>query len=108
MTDKITYEDVLEYQHLFAMAPSFIMERMARKNSNLVKKFKSSVEAHLNSLNHEQREKLIIILNTEVHELQSVMAEAYRKTNNKQFRILANPKYKQFIELNLNELRKMI
>ena len=39
--EKITYDDVVEYNYLFTFAPSFLLERMAKKNSNLVKKFKS-------------------------------------------------------------------
>ena len=107
MDDKISYEDIKEYQHLFTLAPSFLLERMARKNSNLVNKFGPTINSHLSSLNDAQRKKLEIILNSEIAVLQEVMADAFRKTKIKQFKILANPKYKEFIELNLAELKKM-
>lgn len=108
MEEKISYDDLKEHEHLFTMAPSFVLKGMARRNSNLVDKFGSAIVAHLNRLDDEQKRKLYIILNTEVEELQKLLMEAYIKTRIKQYEILANPKYKEFIELNLNELRKLI
>ena len=32
MDDKITYDDVKEYESIFQMAPSFLLEHFARKN----------------------------------------------------------------------------
>lgn len=106
--DKITYNDVREYESLFKLAPSFLLERFARKNSNIVSKFQSQIMAHLRNLNEVQKRKLELILNSDVHELQAIMMEAYKKTKVKQYKILANPKYKEFIELNLNEIKKLI
>ena len=108
MDEKITYEDVKEYENLFMLAPSFLLERFARKNTNLVSKFKSQIQSHLNNLDDVQRAKLNVILNSDVDELQAVMEEAYKKSGVKQYRVLANPKYNGFIENNLNELKKII
>ena len=108
MTDKISYDDLKEYQHLFTLAPSFVLKRMAKKNSNLVAKFRQSIESHLSKLDDEQKIKLDLILNSDVDDLQSLLAEAYLKTKMKQYEILADPKYKDFIELNINELKKII
>ena len=104
---KISYNDIREYEHLFTMAPSFLLERFAKKEKNLVLKFKSKSEPRLNALNDVQKEKLEIILSTDVAQLQSIMMEAYKKTGIKQYRILANPEYSNFIELNMNEIRKI-
>ena len=108
MEGKVTYDDVKEYEHLFTMVPSFVLERMARKNSNLILKFESTIQSHLTGLTDDQKSKLDIILNSDVSELQKVMDEAYRKTGKKQYKILANPKYKAFIQSNLSELKKLI
>lgn len=108
MSDKITYDDVREYENLFMLAPSFILERFAKRNSNLVSKFKSQIQSHLNNITDEQRKKLDIILATPTNELQGIMNEAYMKTNIKQYKILANPNYKEFIESNLGEIRKLV
>lgn len=107
MSEKISYEDVKQYEHLFSLVPSFMLERMAKKNRNLVDKFKSKIESKINSLSDTQRAKYDIILNSDVEELQAVMAEAYEKSDKKQYKILANPKYKEFIELNIGELKKL-
>ena len=52
MSDKITYGDVREYENLFIMAPSFLLERFAKRNSNIVSKFKSQI--HINLQGKEQ------------------------------------------------------
>lgn len=106
--EKITIDDVMEYDYLFTLAPSFILERMAKRNSNLVNKFKSVIQSYMDNLSMEQSNKLTAILNSDVSELQKIMMDSYLKTNKKQYKILANPDYKNFIVLNLDELRKMI
>lgn len=108
MDDEITYDDVREYEGLFTLAPSFLLERFAKRNSNLVLKFKSVIESHLGDLDDDQKNKLDIILNSEVSQLQDIMHEAYLKTNIKQYKILSNPEYGDFIKSNLDELRKII
>lgn len=106
--DKITYSDVEEYEKFFSLIPSFLLERFAKKNTNLVLKFESKVRGFMGNLSDGQKKKLDLVLNSDVDELQSIMDEAYNISNKKQYKILANPKYKQFIEDNLNEIRKMV
>lgn len=107
MSEKISYDDVKQYEHLFSLVPSFMLERMAKKNRNLVDKFKSKIQPRLESLSDNQRNKYEMILNSDVDELQSIMAEAYEKTDKKQYKILANPEYRKFIETNIEELKKL-
>ena len=106
--DKITYDDVKDYEKIFTLTPPFLLERFAKKNTNLVLKFESTIQSFLADLSSHQKNKLDIILNSDVDELQSIMAEAYEKNSKKQYEILSNPEYKDFIEHNLNEIRKMI
>lgn len=106
--DKISYKDVLEYEKFFSLVPPFLLERFAKKNSNLVSKFQSKIEAYIANLNDNQKRKLEILFNSDVDELQSVLNDAYSHSNKKQMKILANPKYKQFIEDNIKELRKLV
>ena len=108
MEEKITCDDILDYFDLFLLAPPFVLEMMAKKNSNLVSKFKSQVQSNLNNMDEEHLRKLHIILNSDVEDLQLLMAEAYQKFGKKQFKILANPKYKGFIEMNIGELKKLV
>lgn len=106
--DKITYEDVREYETLFTLAPSFLLERFAKRNTNLVAKFKPIIRNYMDGLTPDQKNKLDIILSSRTEELQSIMNEAYMKRNLKQYKILADPKYRQFIEDNLDGIRQMI
>ena len=98
----------MQYEHLFNLVPSFLLERMAKRNSNLVNKFQSKVESYLARLNDDQKNKLDILMVSEIDDLQGLMAEAYEKTDKKQFKILADPSYKEFIELNIDEVRKLV
>ena len=106
--EKITYRDVHEYETLFTLAPSFLLEGFARRNTNLVSKFRSIIQSYMNNLTEIQKAKLDIILKCDIDELQSIMKEAYVRTGIKQYQILANPNYKGFIKDNLDEIRLMI
>lgn len=106
--DRISYRDVREYEDLFNLAPAFILEMFARKNTNIVLKFQSQIMEHISNLDEEQKRKLDLILMTDIAELQSIMMETYKKTKMKQYKVLANPKYHEFIEKNFNELRKLV
>ena len=97
----------MAYQHLFKLAPAFLIERMAKKNSNMVSKFNSQISSHMQRLTDDQKDKLDIILNSDVDDLQDLMRDAFEKSGLKQFKVLANPEYREFVELNLNEIRKM-
>ncbi len=108
MVDGITYDDVMEYDYLFTIAPAFVFKMMANTNSNLVSKFRSTVQYYMGELTEDQRCKLDIILSSDVDDLQAIMDESYRKTNKEQYKILADPNNREFIEKNLAELRAMI
>lgn len=104
---RITYEDVKEYENLFSLIPPLLLARFARKNTNLVLKFQTQIKKYLSELSDHQKNKLELVFNTEIDELQGIMREAYQKSNKKQYKIFADPKNRQFIEDNLNELRKL-
>ncbi|WP_405305587.1 hypothetical protein [Methanobrevibacter sp.] len=108
MREKITYDDLKEHEHLFLLAPSFILGGMAKRNSNLITKFRPAVESHLNKLSDDERSKLHVILDSDIDDLQKLLRQAYIKTKIRQYAILSDPKNRDFIELNLNELRKLI
>lgn len=108
MNEKITYDDIKNYEKLFSLTPSFLLERWAKKNTNLVSKFESRIQDNLDNLNEGHKRKLDLILNSDVEELQNILQEAYDISDKKQYKILANPKYKEFIKLNLDEIRKLV
>ena len=105
---ELTYEDVVQYEKFFTLTPPFLLERFAKKNTNLVSKFESKVKGFLANLSDNQKGKLEILLSSEIDDLQVLMAEAYEKRKKKQYKILANPKYREFIESNLNEVKKLV
>lgn len=41
--EHITYDDVVKYNHLFTLVPSFVLEKMAKKNFNLVDELESAI-----------------------------------------------------------------
>jgi len=106
--EKLTYEDVRAYEKLFTMAPSFILSTMIRRNTNLVEKFKSQVVKFIGNLNEKQEIQLDLILNSDIDDLQVLMMEAYKKSKKKQYKLLGNPKNKDFIKMNLDELKKLL
>ena len=59
--EKITYDDIKEFEDLFTLAPPFILERFAKKNTNFVLKFKSKAQSFIDGLNDEQMEKFNIM-----------------------------------------------
>ena len=59
-------------------------------------------------MNDHHRHLIDVVLNSDISELQAVMDEAYEKTGTKQYKILADPKNAEFIESNLDEIRKLL
>ena len=108
MSDKLTCDDVMKFAHLTSKVPAFLLKRMAKRNSNLVGKFESQIKPRLENLNEHHRHLLDVVLNSDVSELQGLMAEAYDRSGKKQFQILADPNNAGFIERNLDEIRKLI
>lgn len=108
MDEKITLDDIEKYQHLINKIPAFLLGRMAKKNSSIVKKFQSRVKSYIDKLCDSERKKLDILLNSDVDDLQDVLNEAYQKSGKKQYKILADPSNRQFIESNIEDLKKII
>lgn len=106
--NKIIYDDLKEYESLFTMTPSFVLGTIIKRNSNIVSKFSNQIKSHLEKLNDKQKKQLDIVLNSDVGELQELMEVAFSKTNKKQYKQLASPNAREFIELNLNEIRRLI
>ena len=108
MSEKITYDDIKRYEHLFTMAPSFMLGAMAKRKSNLVSKFEPKIKSTLAKLNDTQKQKLEALLNADTSDLQEIMGIGYKETHKKQYKILADPKNKEFIEKNIKELKKLV
>lgn len=106
--EKITYEDLKPYEFIFTKAPSLILKSMIRRKSNLVKKFEPTIKSKLNSLNEKQQKQLKIILNSDIQDLQEIFKDAYKQSGKKQYKLLSEPKAKEFLEKNLAEVKKIV
>lgn len=106
--EKITYDDIKEYEHLFTIAPPLILELMIKRNVNLVDKFHSAIVKYLNELTPQQKQKLNQVLSTDTESLQKLMFLAYKKTGKKQYYILANPANRNFVEMNINGIKELV
>ena len=106
--EKLSYDDVKEYESLFTMAPSFVLNAMVKRNTNLVKKFQPSIVKYLKNLTPVEKEKLNHILNADTESLQKLMFVSYKKTGKKQYYILANPENREFVRMNLDELKQLV
>lgn len=104
---KLTYKDIEIFLPHIKKIPLFILKRTVRKKKNMVKKFSSIVENQLQNLTPHQQVQLNAILNSSTEELQELANEAFQHSGMKQFKIISDPKSKEFIEINLNEIRKM-
>lgn len=66
MEDKITLNDVEQYQHFLNKIPAFLLRIMAKRNSSIVKKFESRIKSHIVNLSDSERKKLDVLLNTDM------------------------------------------
>lgn len=111
MTDSeivITEKDVIETLDLFTKVPSILLRRWVSKNSNLVKSFQSQMESYKSRLSSREMARAEKVMEMPVEELQEILKKAYFRTGKKQLKILADPKARPFIVLNLQEARKIL
>ena len=105
---KISEEDVIELLGLFTKVPSLILKSVINGNLNVVKSFESQIEDYRNKLSDDEMLKIEKVLKTPVPELQKILYNCYKSTNNKQMKLLADPNSEPFIEKNLKELEKLM
>ena len=106
--DKITYEDIKKYEFIFSKAPTMVLKVMIKTTADVVAKFKTKILLVASGLNDNQKSLIKKVFNMNVDEIQQLMDEAYKKSNIKQYKILADKNSKKFIEKNLDELKKLI
>ena len=97
--EKITYDDVKQYEKLFTLTPSFLLERWAKKNTNLVSKFESRVESFLNHMDDNKRKKLLF--RCKLYKLRRSIYTIWKR-NKRITRRLASKIYRQYYK-NTNE-----
>jgi len=97
-----------KFLRLLENFPPFVVNSYISKDINAVKEFESAIMENTKQLTDEDLLKVKKIINMPVGELQKILSELYLITNMEQLKILAEPRAGPLIELNLNELRKIL
>lgn len=105
---EITKKDVLDLMDVFTRVPPLVLNMVVKGNKNVVKSFQSQVKEYYEKLTDEEIAKLEKVMEMPVPELQEILNRVYMETGQKQLKILADPKAKDFIEGNLKELKIII
>ncbi|MCE5214864.1 MAG: hypothetical protein LLF83_09120 [Methanobacterium sp.] len=105
---EITHKDVIEMLDLFTRVPPLLLKIVIKRNSNLVGSFQDRIEDYKNTLSPEDIQKIKIITNMPIEELQEILNDAYQETQQVQLKILSDPKAQPFITQNMHELEKII
>lgn len=104
----VTERDVFELMDLFTRVPVILLKGAIKGNMNAVKRFEDQIISYKSRLTPEEMEKIKVVTEMPVTELQDILYGAYQKTGKKQLKVLADPKAQKFIEMNLNELKMVL
>lgn len=88
--------------------PPFVVNKYVTLNINAAEEFEDQIKDQKNKLSDADLLKIRKIIETPSEKLQQVLKELYTETEMEQFKILAEPDAKPLIELNLEELKKII
>ncbi len=101
-------KDIAGLLKLLERFPPFLVNLYVSKNINAIEEFKIPIKEHTTQLTDEDLLKIRKIVEMPAPELQSLLNDIYLITNLEQIKILAEPKAKPLIELNLEELKKIL
>ena len=104
----IKEKDVAALLRLLRKFPPFVFNSYISSNINAVKEFDKTIKENTSHLTDDDLKEIRIIIEMPIPELQNVLNELYLITKLEQFKILADPKAVPFIELNLEELKKIL
>lgn len=105
---EVTEKDVIEIMQVFNRASPMMLKMVIKMNINVVKSFGSQIKDYYANLNDEELVKVEKVMEMPVPELQNILKKAYMETGQKQLKILANPKSRDFIEGNMKELKILL
>ena len=88
--------------------PPFVVNKYIKLNINAAEEFEDQIKDQKNKLSDADLLKIRKIIETPSEKLQQVLKELYTETDMEQFKILAESDAKPLIELNLEELKKII
>ena len=105
---EIQSKDIGRLLKLLENFPPFVINSYISKDINAVKEFENPIKDQSAKLTDKDILKVRKIIYMPVPELQKILNELYLITNMEQLKILSEPKAEHLIELNLNELRKIL
>lgn len=106
----ITIEEKVIYKVLrtIEQVPPFVVNKYVSLNINAVEEFDDRINKYKKELSEDDLSKIRKLIETPVEELQDILSKMYSKTKMEQFKILAEPEAKPLLELNLQELKKIL
>jgi len=104
----IQSKDIGRLLKLLENFPPFVINSYISKDINAVKEFENVIKDNTTQLTDEDLLKVRKIIDMPVPELQKILKELYLITDMEQLKILAEPRAESLIELNLNELRRIL
>lgn len=105
---EINKKDIMGVMHVFTRVPPLMLKMVVKGNKNVVRSFESQIKDYYGKLTHEEIVKIEKVMETPVPQLQGILNEVYIETGQKQLKILADPKAKDFIKMNLRELELVL
>lgn len=101
-------EDIAGLLRLLERFPPFVVNSYIETNINVVKEFELPIKEQISKLKNEDLKKINIIMGMPTIKIQELLNDLYLITNLEQFKILAEPRAKPLIELNMIELEKIL
>ncbi|MGZ7108394.1 MAG: hypothetical protein ACXVHW_05455 [Methanobacterium sp.] len=105
---EIRKEEISGLLRMLDRFPPFLVNSYISKDINAVKEFKDPIKERTAQLADDDLSKIRKILEIPVSDLQDLLNELYLITNLEQLKILAEQGAMPFIELNLEELKKIL
>ncbi len=100
--------DVWKVLRTVEQLPPFTVNKYVSLNINAVEEFEDQVKEYKAHLAREDLLKIKKIIEMPVPELQNILNNLYLETNMEQFKILSEPEARPLLELNIQELKRVL
>lgn len=105
---KVKEKDVDQLLRKVKRVPPFLINSYISKDINAITEFESQIKDYKNQISADNLENIRKVMEIPISEFQNILNEFYMKTGMEQFKILANPDAKDFLTMNLQELKKIL
>ncbi len=105
---RVNEKDIYKILHTVEQIPPFVVNKYVSLNINVVEEFDERIYEYKKELTKDDLFKIRKIIETPIEELQMLLNKLYLETKMEQFKILAGPDAKTLIEMNLQELKRIL